>query len=110
MQDAQNEVWVTTFNGNTYSMLFVSDFTDYYRQFSDGTITFKQTVNEVHDRLIVLHYGTDVERVCNCEPTSKNARKKLAVIAESSEGDIKKAMHGVIAEMLGNQPSTQGSN
>ena len=102
LQDVQNGVKVTIFSDNTYNKLTASDYSDYQRQFPGRTITFKQTMNKAHDRFIVLDYGTKNERVFHCGPSSKDAGKKLAAITEFSEGDVKKMMHDVITNMLGN--------
>lgn len=102
LQDIRNGVKVTIFSDNIYNKLTASDYCDYQRQFPGRTITFKQTMNKVHDRFIVLDYGTKNERIFHCGPSSKDAGMKLAAITEFSEGDVMEAMHNVIAKMLSN--------
>ncbi len=102
LQDIRKGVRVTIFSDNIYNKLSASDYSDYQRQFPGRTITFKHTLNKAHDRFIVLDYGTKDERIFHCGSSSKDAGKKLAAITEFSEGDVMKAMHDVITNMLGN--------
>ena len=102
LQDIRKGVRVTIFSDNIYNKLSASDYSDYQRQFPGRTIIFKHTMNKAHDRFIVLNYGTKNERIFHCGLSSKDAGKKLAAITEFSEGDVMKAMHDVITNMLGN--------
>ena len=102
LQDVKNGVKVTIFSDNTYNILTASDYKDYQKQFPGRTITFQKTMGKAHDRFIVLDYGTKDERVFHCGPSSKEAGNKLAAVTEFAEGDVKKAMHDVVSNMLGN--------
>ena len=103
LQDVKKGVKVTIFSDNTYNILTASDYKDYQKQFSGRTITFQKTMGKAHDRFIVLDYGTKDERVFHCGPSSKDAGNKLAAVTEFAEGDVKKAMHDVVSNMMGNQ-------
>ena len=65
-------------------------------------VKFITTQKKAHDRFIVLDYNTADERVFHCGPSSKDAGNKLCAITEFSDGAVKKSLHDVIAEMVGN--------
>lgn len=106
LQDVQTGVAVTIFSDNKYNKLALSDYQDFQRQFPNIPVTFITTQNKVHDRFIVLDYNTADERVFHCGPSSKDAGNKLAAITEFTDGAVKKSLHDVVTNMLGNPALT----
>jgi len=102
LQDVKRGVKVTIFSDNIQNKLTASDYTDFRKQFHGMIINFKRTMGKIHDRFVILDYDTPDERVFHCGPSSKDAGNKLAAITEFSDGDVKKAMHNLIANMIGN--------
>lgn len=52
---------------------------------------------DCHDRLIVIDYGLETEKVFHCGASSKDARKKLCAINRLEDSSI---IHPVISKLL----------
>lgn len=102
LQDVQPGVTVTVFSDNRYNKLSLGDFQDFQQDFPNIQIDFIQTLNKVHDRFIVLDYGTANERIFHCGASSKDAGKRIMAITEFAEGTAKDMIHDVIKGMLTN--------
>ena len=104
LQDVKPSVAVTIFSNNTGNKLHASDHADFQMEFPNITIDFKTADGIMHDRYIVLDFGTDDERIFHCGASSKDAEKKITSITEYTENDVKTALHTVISKLLANPP------
>ncbi len=55
---------------------------------SNKAVSKWESVNKVHDRYIVLDYGTKTMKVYHCGASSKDAGKKITTITEIKGGDV----------------------
>lgn len=102
LQDVQTGVLVTVFSDNTGNRLHASDAADFRTEFPGIPIDFFTTGGIIHDRYIVLDFGSDDERIFHCGASSKDAGRKLTSITEYSDPEIKSAFHSVISNLLMN--------
>lgn len=58
------------------------EFEDFCREYPDIHMTLQQTGGTIHDRFIVLDYGTDHERIFLCGASSKDAGARITGIFE----------------------------
>ena len=83
--------------------LHASDEADFRVEFPAIPVNFVTTGGIMHDRFIVLDYGTADERFFHCGASSKDAAVKLTTaITEITSQDMKKHMHRLIDQMKGN--------
>ena len=103
LQDVSPGVAVTVFSDNVGNKLHASDVTDFRTEFPGITVSFKTTGRLVHDRFIVLDYGTPDERVFHCGASSKDAGvQKATAITEFTEAAVKGLFHIAMARLEAN--------
>ena len=102
LQDVQQGVTVTIFSDNTGNKLHASDVTDFQTEFPEIPLTFLSVGNIIHDRYIVLDFGTERERIYHCGASSKDAGKKMTSITEYREEAIKTLFHDIVTQLLKN--------
>lgn len=102
LQDVKPGVDVTVFSDNLGNKLHASDLTDFGTEFPHIPISLRTLGGTIHDRYIVLDFGTPEERIFHCGASSKDAGKKLTSITEYRDESIKAAFHSVIESLLPN--------
>ena len=102
LQDVKPGVAVTVFSDNLGNKLHASDHADFKTEFPDIPVAFHTTNGIMHDRYIILDFGTDRERIFHCGASSKDAGKKMTSITEYTEADVKAAFHTVVNKLLAN--------
>ena len=101
LKSARPGVRITVISDNLGRKLHRVEYDDFKRQYPDVDVEFKQTSGIVHDRYIVLDYGTDGERVFHCGASSKDAGVKATTIMEAEKPII---YHPLIDDLLANPP------
>ena len=56
----------------------------------------------VHDRFVIIDYGTKNEVVYHCGASEKDAGKRMAVIGKYEDDFMKKVMGEVVEKLMGN--------
>ena len=103
LQTVKPGVTVTVFSDNIRNQLHNSDKTDFQIEYPTIPINFITTGGIMHDRFIVLDYGSSDERFFHSGASSKDAAVKLTTaITEITSDDVKKQMHLLIDLMKGN--------
>ena len=96
-------VVITVFSDNVGNKLHASDVTDFQTEFPGISISFQSTNRLMHDRFIVLDYGTNDERIFLCGTSSKDAgQKSVTAISEITDGAFKRLFGFVMAQLNGN--------
>lgn len=85
LKDVNSNIDVTIFSDNVGSGLSKIEYTDFLNEYPNISIDFKQTCGKVHDRFIMLDFGTDHEKLYHCGASSKDAGKRLTAISKLSE-------------------------
>ena len=89
LSHAEITVDVTIISDNKgYNPLRLTEYNDFLTEYPGRNITFRKSVNKVHDRYIVLDYGTKTMKVYHCGASSKDAGKKITTITEIKGGDV----------------------
>lgn len=70
-----------------YSPLRLTEYTDFQTEYPGMQIKFIKTQNKVHDRFIILDYGTKSMKVYLCGSSSKDSGNKITAIIEINEMD-----------------------
>lgn len=100
LQDVQPGVMVTVFSDNIRNMLHASDYADFQIEFPNIPVTFQTTAGIMHDRFIVLDYGTPDEKMYHCGASSKDAGvSRTTAVAEFTSADMKASMHTLIDKL-----------
>lgn len=103
LQSVKPGVTVMVFSDNLQKHLHASDYADFQVEFPHIPVTFITTGGIMHDRFIVLDYGTADERFYHCGASSKDAATKLTTaIMEITSQDMKTQMHALIDQMKRN--------
>ncbi len=103
LKGAKEGTDVIIFSDNLLNMLHASDDLDFRREFPNINITYKRTNGIMHDRFIVLDYGTEDEKMFHCGASSKDAGERMTAIMEFRDDAAKKAFHSIIQKMLRNR-------
>ena len=105
LQNVKSGVAVTVFSDNHYNLLHASDYADFQIEFPGIPVTFQTSAGMMHDRFIVLDYGTSDERIFHCGSSSKDAGvHRTTAISEFASADVRTGMHTVIDKLRGNPP------
>ena len=97
-------VRVVVFSDNVGHYLHKNDIDAFRREFPEIQIEFYKTRGIIHDRFIVIDYGTDSETIYHCGPSSKDAGKSIAGISEFRDKSVLKTMRNVIEHLFKNPP------
>ena len=84
-----------------YSPLRLSEYNDFIAEYPRMQVAFIKTMNKVHDRFIILDYGTKNMKVYLCGSSSKDSGNKVTSIVELKGVEVYKDM---INNLLANNP------
>ena len=90
---------VVVFSDNLGGYLHKVDYTDFKKERPDLEIRFKVTNKLVHDRFVIVDYGTEAETMYHSGASEKDAGSRLMVIDRLDDKIIKNAMHSVIERL-----------
>lgn len=102
LQRVNPSVTVTIVSDNVGNRLHRRDVADFHMEFPGINVSFLQCGCVMHDRFIVIDFGTADEKMYHCGASSKDAGNRTTSITEYSDGAIKNAFGGVVRGMLGN--------
>ena len=94
---------ITIFSDNLNNHLHKVDYDDFRRERKDLVIRFIKTMGMIHDRFIIIDYGTKGETIYHSGASEKDAGKKLMVISKYNDGVVKTAIHGAVERLVGNE-------
>lgn len=103
LQNAKENIEIVIFSDNIGKCLNKSDCIDFKTERRDLNPRFIKTEGKVHDRFIVIDYGTKDEAIYHCGAFEKDAGKKLTIISEYKDRLVKTAMDGVVQRLLKNR-------
>lgn len=107
LKDIQTGVSVTVFSDNTGNRLHLRDYTDFQTEFPGIVENFLTTGGIMHDRFIVLDFGTPDERMIHCGASSKDAGvSRMTAITELMDAAVRTSFHNVVTQLLTNPPLT----
>ena len=69
-----------------------SEYSDFQKEYPRAKIRFLRAQNKIHDRYIVLDYGTRDMKIYHCGTSSNNAGGKVTTITELKETNVYKDM------------------
>lgn len=69
-----------------------SEYNDFQKEYPRAKIRFLRAQNKIHDRYIVLDYGTRDMKIYHCGTSSNNAGGKVTTITELKETNVYKDM------------------
>ena len=85
---AKSSIDITIISDNKgYSPLRLTEYNDFQTEYPGIKIKFIKTQNKVHDRFIILDYGTKSMKVYLCGSSSKDSGNKITAIIEVTETD-----------------------
>lgn len=99
LQSAQPNIEIVFFSDNVGNCLYASDLKDFKKDRKDLQIKFLRAYNTVHDRFIIL----DGEKFYHCGTSSKDAGKRITVIHEITDKEIKQTIKNIIIKMSKNK-------
>jgi hypothetical protein len=80
-------VALTIISDNRGKGLSLSDFFDFNAEYPDKSIHFVVSKDRVHDRYIIVDFGTKDFKVYHCGASSKDAGKRITTITRIKDGD-----------------------
>ena len=102
LRAAKAGVEVTIFSDNKGKYLSKNDYMDFVREFPEVKIKFMRTGGVVHDRFIIVDYGTENETVYHCGASEKDAGGKIMAINKFEDGLVRTAMGEVVERLKDN--------
>ena len=101
LKDVKSNINITIFSDNVNSGLSQIEYTDFQKEFPEISIKLKRTCNQVHDRFIVIDFGTENEKIYLCGASSKDAGKRITSIVKLSDIKCYKLM---ICDLVAGMP------
>lgn len=92
----KKDVKITVFSDNVKHYLHKSDYKDFKKEYPGVEIKFVVTDGSMHDRFIILDYGTENESIYHCGASAKDAGKAVTMISEIQTNVAKKSLKMVI--------------
>ena len=88
---AKTGIDITIISDNKgYSPLRLNEYNDFQTEYPGMRVKLIKTQNKVHDRFIILDYGTKSMKVYLCGSSSKDSGNKITAIIEINETDVYK--------------------
>ena len=92
LKAAKKDVKITIFSDNIHHGLHKKDLDDFTKEYPHIVISFKKTNGILHDRYIILDFGTENEKIYHCGASSKDAGNKVCSISTMSDRDMYKPL------------------
>ena len=102
LMKVKSGVCVTIFSDNVGHYLHKTEYDDFKHEFSDVKIEFYRTCGKIHDRFIVLDYGTEDEVVHHCGASAKDAGNRMTAISLLNSEVARGAVNDIVSTMLKN--------
>ncbi len=101
--NAKPGVEITIFTDNNGRYLCKNDCVDFEKEREDLKVRFVKTEGLIHDRFIVVDYGTKEEVVYHCGASEKDAGKRLMMISKLEDVIVKIAIREAVERLMGNE-------
>ena len=99
MAHAPEGIPLTLISDNVRKGLSRLEYEDFLKDHPDKTIEFKRTMGRIHDRFVVLDFGTDDECIYLCGGSSKDVGLRATIIERIHDPEL---CHGLIDGLLDN--------
>lgn len=103
LKDISHSIPVTLFTDNKNHGLHKKEYADFCIQYPQINISFRKANGIIHDRYIILDYGTATEKIYHCGASSKDAGKKVNTITEVKDRNV---YHPIVDALLNNPTLT----
>ena len=95
-------VEVTIFSDNAANYLHQQDLLDFFLECPQMSIKMIKTLRAVHDRFVILDFGTDDETIYHCGASSKDAGKAVTVISKIEGSLVVRSMEMLVKALMKN--------
>jgi hypothetical protein len=99
LKTAKKDVKITIFSDNIRHGLHKKELDDFIKEYPQISVSFKKTNGILHDRYIILDFGTENEKIYHCGASSKDAGNKVSSISTTADNAIYKPL---IEDLLSN--------
>ena len=100
LKDIPAKVDVTIFSDNKVKLTLLQ-YQEFCKEYPNVKISFQKTCDKLHDRFIILDFGTKDEKVYHCGGSSKDGGRRTTVLSKLE--DIK-LYDDMIKELMSNPP------
>ena len=89
LKSLKSNIEVVVFSDNvSRDKLTKIELDDFRREYSNISISLKRTDNKIHDRFIIMDFGTNDYKVYLCGSSSKDGGNRLTTIQEYGSKDL----------------------
>lgn len=99
MAHAREGVKLTVISDNLRKGLHQLEYEDFLKDYPNRHVEFRRTMGRVHDRFMLIDYGTDAECIYHCGGSSKDAGMRATAILRLFDTE---PWHGFFDELLAN--------
>ena len=92
LKTAKKDVKITIFSDNIHHGLHKKELDDFIKEYPQISVSFKKTNGILHDRYIILDFGTENEKIYHCGASSKDAGNKVCSISTTADNAIYKPL------------------
>ena len=92
LKAARKDVKILIFSDNIRHGLHKKELDDFINEYPHIVISFKKTDGILHDRYIILDFGTENEKIYHCGASSKDAGNKVCSISTTADNAIYKPL------------------
>ena len=92
LKSVKKDVNITIFSDNIHHGLHKKELDDFIKEYPHIVISFKKTNGILHDRYIILDFGTENEKIYHCGASSKDAGNKVCSISTTADNAIYKPL------------------
>ena len=92
LKTAKKDVKITIFSDNIRHGLHKKELDDFIKEYPQISVSFKKTNGILHDRYIILDFGTENEKIYHCGASSKDAGNKVSSISTTADNAIYKPL------------------
>ena len=92
LKSVKKDVNITIFSDNIHHGLHKKELDDFIKEYPHIVISFKKTNGILHDRYIILDFGTENEKIYHCGASSKDAGNKVCSISSTADHDMYKPL------------------
>ena len=92
LKTAKKDVKITIFSDNIRHGLHKKELDDFTKEYPQISVSFKKTNGILHDRYIILDFGTENEKIYHCGASSKDAGNKVCSISSTADHDMYKPL------------------
>ena len=103
LQYAKAGVEIVLFTDNIGKHLHKNDYRDFRQERGDLEIRFVRTEGKIHDRFVIVDYGSKRETIYHCGSSEKDAGRRLTIVSKYDDVLVREIMHGVVERLKENE-------